>query len=455
MSQQPQSNIAYNDTFVQKSFTDSLVGVIPSIVTPGTSGGQKITNSSLIASSQNLQQILVADIDPAFIPFGAPDLVSYFNNYLVSLKSSPPTSLEGFVSGWINFLKTQHHLLPNPQLKSQYGYDGVNLVRALATEYARSVARKLNDNGQELSLDLNVGDWTILNDGSSHADSYSIIDFTNPKNPFVQNFNQFLTTDPNLLYQPTSNGGPPAFLSYYDNFTTTTALLQSADHAYVDPSLPPDLYNNLPTYQAIFQSFGPPNQTPQMFIDRLNQFYQQQRSLNGYFSPSQSFGEWVKTIMAENNPQNVYHLTGGSLDGNDSEKALILNRILAVLIKLINSLQNVGIVQANRLKYLTNYQQAYTALQTQVPVFLRNSSGGIGLTSGSGSTAAAQDRNDLNSSFNGQIIDNLRSLRGIQEDNAKQLQTNINQTNDAVNQQTDMVTSFIQELSTLLSVILR
>jgi hypothetical protein len=142
---------------------------------------------------------------------------------------------------------------------------------------------------------------------------------------------------------------------------------------------------------------------------------------------------------------------GSSLAGNGSEKVIVLNRIILLLISLIKTLQDVGIVQANRLTYLTKYQNVYTGLQTQIPVFLKDGTKPIGTSS----TEAGQTRNDLNSSFNGILTDNLRSLRGIQEDNAKKLQSNVNATNDAVNQQTDMVSTFIQQMQTLLSTILR
>lgn len=140
---------------------------------------------------------------------------------------------------------------------------------------------------------------------------------------------------------------------------------------------------------------------------------------------------------------------GSSLSGNDSEKALVLNRIIRLLIAIIQTLQNVGIAQANRLTFITKFQNVYTALQTQIPVFLKDGTKPLG----DSSTEAGQARNDLNSSFNGVLTDNLRNLRGIQEDAAKKEQTNVNQTNDAVNQQTDMCSTFIQQLSTLLNTV--
>jgi hypothetical protein len=112
----------------------------------------------------------------------------------------------------------------------------------------------------------------------------------------------------------------------------------------------------------------------------------------------------------------------------------------------------VGITEAKRLQYFTNYQNVYTTLQQQIPTFTKDQAGPIGGGKDSNSDQA-QTRNELNSTFNGALIDNIRNLRSVQQNNAQQVQTGVNTTNDAVNQQTDMATTFIQQLSTLLSTI--
>jgi len=210
-------------------------------------------------------------------------------------------------------------------------------------------------------------------------------------------------------------------------------------------------FRDLVSFEGVYKAFAA-DPSDAAFKDRLNQFYQDQMNANGYFIPSQALAAWVTAIRNENDAAKMnLDLIGFSLTGNSSEKAIILNRIIRLLISLIKTLQDVGIAQANRLTFVTKFQNVYTALQTQIPVFLKDGSEPIGTAS----TEAGQARNDLNSSFNGVLTDNLRSLRGIQEDAAKKLQTNVNQTNDAVNQQTDMASTFIQQLSTLLSMILR
>lgn len=252
-----------------------------------------------------------------------------------------------------------------------------------------------------------------------------------------------------------------SFLGQFHKSLLADATIGNAS----DPStVPPDAtapFANLASYEnyyaAVSSTASPPFQTA------LKSFYQHEVSTqgSGFFTTSGSFGDFIKYV---NDPANNLSLTnlgytqfGNSLiTGTDSVKAQVLNRIMALLIKVINALQNVGIAQANELNYLTQYQNAYTALLQQIPTYLANGTAPIGTpeTKGNG-TQAATDRNDINSSLNGIFGDNLRALQNVQQNNAKTVQSNINTTNDDVNQQTDMATTLLQQMSQLLGSIFR
>jgi hypothetical protein len=222
---------------------------------------------------------------------------------------------------------------------------------------------------------------------------------------------------------------------------SNTVLLQTPD-----PSGP---FADHQSLQAIFEDFYP-NSSQNDFAYALQSFYKSYTAGGAAFEPSNVVGAWFQYNLTQSSSA-LFAAGSSSIDGTDSIKILVINRILALLIKIINSLQQVGIAQTQRLQYTTNYQQAYTNLQSQVPTFLSSDAGPMGGT-GSDATNA---RNELNSSFNSVLVNNIQSFRGLQDDAAKQQQSNVNATNDAVNQQTDMCTTFIQQLSSLLSVIMR
>jgi hypothetical protein len=94
---------------------------------------------------------------------------------------------------------------------------------------------------------------------------------------------------------------------------------------------------------------------------------------------------------------------------------------------------------------LTQWQKAYTDALAQVHTFISGSVD-IGGTS-SGDVTARNDLNKLNSS----LIQTMQNRQSVVSDDAKALQSNVNQSNDAVNQQSNLGTAIIQELGTLLS----
>lgn len=128
----------------------------------------------------------------------------------------------------------------------------------------------------------------------------------------------------------------------------------------------------------------------------------------------------------------------------------ILNRIFSLILGMVSSLQNAAASQAHRLTFMSQWQASYTDAMGQVHTFTQ---GGGGAFSGAGSTAAAQrdDANRLNSGF----IQTLQNRQSVVSDNAKALQSNINQSNDAVNQQSNLGTAILQELGTLLGIIFK
>lgn len=235
------------------------------------------------------------------------------------------------------------------------------------------------------------------------------------------------------------------FMTEWHNYLTGTAALQTPGTA------------DLSTYEQIYNAFFPGGD----FNARLQKFYNDVLKFtsttgtgtDGFFIPSQQFYNWFEQIQQEYSRS----LSGAaaplitSVETSASKKVLILDRIFRLLVQMIESLQGVAAAQADRLSFLTQWQKAYTDKMNQVPTFVQNN--GMPAIDGSDdkSRGARDDLNRLNSTF----TENLRANRSVISDDAKALQSNVNQSNDAVTQQSDLTTSLIQEFSTILGAIYR
>lgn len=339
-------------------------------------------------------------------------------------------------------------------------------------------------------------DWSILTQPPLTTDAF-----------FDQAFNKFMTDfqlSVPLPSSPTSNNLTPDndnvvvstppntpytipsyyadFINQFRDFFTTSVLVQIPGSVSLIGGSGLDLTNHLAdlaSYESLYAAYAPPGTLRTTFIADLQAFYTNQVALSGYFVPSQFFAAWQLFVSHRFNlpifDENAVALNltaagPSSLASNSGYKALVLNRIIKLLIQMTSIIQNVAVVQTVRLHFATAYQQIYTSMMSQIPVFLIGGPSIIERTTNVVGAPAPFDtptgglppastqqtaRNNLNATFNSVLTDKLRAYRGIYEDRAKQYQTVVNQSNDAVNQQTDMLTSFVQQISSLLSTVLR
>ncbi len=428
-------NITFDDGFHQTSFLGGLQFIPNAIL------GNEIPLPNYPANfySSNNLGALPASAIPYYLysantSVAARTQADRFNQFLSGYSIPNIPGPTGASKSFTNFADFQSGLYTALGIGQNQG-----LYQGLVQEFAAALNIQIDSNGN-----VTGGDWQILTTPPAASPPVNFFS-SNSNNPFILAFNDFLSK---YQYPASTLSGDLGFLKSF--ITQWHQYLSNISLLVAPATSDPAVFQDLSTYQAIFNAYSK-DTSISAFKARLNQFYQDEINTKGYFMPSQMLADWVTAIRNENGVNMNLELIGSSLAGNSSEKALVLNRIILLLISIIKTLQDVGIAQANRLTYLTKYQNVYTALQTQIPVFLKDGSNPLGKSS----TEAGQTRNDLNSSFNGILTDNMRSLRGIQEDNAKKLQSNVNATNDAVNQQTDMASTFIQQMSTLLSTILR
>lgn len=139
-----------------------------------------------------------------------------------------------------------------------------------------------------------------------------------------------------------------------------------------------------------------------------------------------------------------------SLSSANYTSTIILNRIFTLILKMITTLQNVAAAQASRLKFMSQWQSAYTDAMSQIHTFIKGDHKAFSGTSSSDMTAR-DDLNRLNASY----TQTLQNRQSIISDDAKALQSNVNQSTDAVNQQSNLGTAILQELSSLLQVLFK
>lgn len=123
----------------------------------------------------------------------------------------------------------------------------------------------------------------------------------------------------------------------------------------------------------------------------------------------------------------------------------VLNRIIKLLIELTPILQHLGKAQADLLSLPTQMQGVYTDLISKAPYYPYS-------TGHDKQEEWEKDRESKNQKV-GNATESLRSFRDVWSNYAKQLQSGLNTIDEAVKQQTDMLTTFLQQLRELCSLI--
>lgn len=183
--------------------------------------------------------------------------------------------------------------------------------------------------------------------------------------------------------------------------------------------------------------------------------------INLYYNPANSnafrlsadIGPFIDKMSAN----YLAALTGSTTNVNSSvsgsfPKVKILQRIYALIVEMIGIIQEVTASQSEQLKLMTQQQSEMTSLMNDIHVFTSGDGSEIDSTD---TTSQEQTVRDSVNQVGTAWTDTIRANRDFIQNAAKSYQSNINSSNDAVNQQASMATSFIQELSTLLGAIYR
>jgi hypothetical protein len=255
---------------------------------------------------------------------------------------------------------------------------------------------------------------------------------------FLYNFQFQVDTNADGTPGPTDGAAGPTsyFIQQWHTWMTVTAtnLTQYA----TGPTA------NVSTFQQIYQAFFP-NGTEAQFIALRNQLVQQE--INdpnfNYFIPSHFLSQWYTLV------QTAYltPLLGDSSAAlTDSDQLTVIWKVFNLCVQVIANLETLSTVASGQLNFLTNYQEAYTNLMAQIPVF----TAGDGSPFGGTDSTSAEARQELNPK-NQTLTQNLQSYRDLLGDQAQTVQSNLNQLNQSVNQQSSLCDSILQEMNTILS----
>lgn len=268
------------------------------------------------------------------------------------------------------------------------------------------------------------------------------------------------------------------YVNFYTQILSYMTSTTSIQNSFKDFFLNPDSFTNnntvpqstqyIQSYQAIYEAFNGPVGTlstdpaswtvaQQVFVQRFSAFYgselQQTATSahpNGYFDPSQALADWY------NYTQNLYYnpqYTPNAVT-MDPDSTIVLDEVLQLIIDMIGTIQTVAAAQSNQLNFLSQWQESYTNKLNQMHTFAQGDGTVLDGSNSWNDKASQQVRNDLNN-VNQNYISKLQANQQTISDTSKSMQTTVNQSNDAANQQASMADSILQEMSTIISAIFK
>jgi hypothetical protein len=256
-------------------------------------------------------------------------------------------------------------------------------------------------------------------------------------------FNSFLAT----ANAGITTAGVSSFFGAMNSSLTTTAAIQGNTRAQLASAIPNAA--DLLLYQSIFLALFPSGVDPssgKVFTNVVFDYRNTMIAQKGYFNPSQDFAGFVNNLKVTYEAAHpLFQTLPTSLAPMRADKVMIILDIYKIISQLLNTVQEVAQAQAARLLILSQWQKAYTTLQAQIPVF----------RAGFPANPNGADINNLNATTNANFRTLVQTNQAAVADDIKTLQSNLNQSNDAMSQQANFSTSLIQEMSTILSAIFR
>ncbi len=361
---------------------------------------------------------------------------TFFQNF-----SGPSQYFNNLPNNWDSFISQYRNSVGSPV--SPTAYTSGPVFTAFFNSYLTA-----------MGMSTTGGTDPLTGDGSALANLNPPVTVADMQGQFQSAFSYFIQNYANLFpnsggaAQNNSNGNgltqnnlgtESQFLANWASYMTQTASLTT-------PTNSPN--GALPSYQQIWTAFGLPASG---FAAGLQSFYNQTllntgsgNSANGYFIPSQDLSSFIAFAQQ----QSVNANTTSKVSESGGSEVVVINKILYLLVELIGTLQGVSASQAGTLNFLTRWEATYTDLLTKIPTFTT----GDGTELGGTSSAAQTVRNNINPDMQS-LQQTVTARQNAVSDQAKSMQSIINQSQTDSNSATDSATAFLTELDTILQAI--
>jgi hypothetical protein len=361
---------------------------------------------------------------------------AYLTNYVTGANFSGlnriPTNIDSFISGFLSYFNA--HFPPNPNMTAAkakqalentiLGYTGIDVAALDGSLFGDS-------SSTSVSTAAGVTSSQLQTDIGDRAFSDFLANFSYPANPSTVITSSVFETQLNQYFFHMATSIHPDTTQV--SVTTGTGIAPAG----TEPLNFEDIYNAFfPASQANFQ-------------ETLGLYLKNVLFSNGStaaFLPSNNIGSWIDYVSNSYEQALKGSPVGQSELAASFTKVSILNAIFNLVVEIVGTLQHVAASQSQNLQVQTNQEQAYTTLQTEVPTFIQNDGSFLGNNS-----SVRDQANKLTQA----LTSSISAKASIVQDSAKQTQSNINTSNDDANQQANMGTAIIQELSTILSAIYR
>lgn len=257
------------------------------------------------------------------------------------------------------------------------------------------------------------------------------------------------------VYQPNgaiANGSTTlaqGFFQQLRNFTAVTATITTGFVVKVNnggSGLLTATAATTPSFKAIYDQYFP-GSTTAAFASNFQDFARSMIQSQGFFSASRQYTEYVSFVQQQ---ANVAPAAKATLP---TQSVTILNDVFFLIVSMISSIQNITASQANRLSLYTSWQKGYTDLLNQVHIFTASSGDLLRDGGPYGDTKAR--RQDEQGNFNAGVTQQITAYKDSVSEDAKALQSRVNASSDAFNEQANTATAILQEISTILSAIFR
>lgn len=388
---------------------------------------------------------------------------SFFTTLNQTTGSSIPTTPSAFLQDYFNYFTSSVN----------------NLASTASNLYGSTITVQLSSGGSSPTL-TNIGTATLASvspttsvipiSSSSLTSSLSSSMQTSFYNGLYSAFDQAYVSSgaaSNPIIQKEGeqtlfNNTFSAFMNAVYNGTITVASMQDLLNnwsLFVGPSVTLGSSSIL-SYQQIYDTFFPGG-TEGNFLSLLNAFVSQfTQSAGGVFNSSLMADQWYSTV------QNSY-LLANNLTVNNSQPLLqsnfsevkIIFALYSLLINVLGDIQKLTAMQAQYDSVLVKLEGAYTTEIAGIPDNLigANIPGGVNVTTALSSTQL-QTQSSLESQISNATqkwVSNITSFNTLVSNQEKNQTTTISQSNEAANQQSNLINSVLQELQSLLQSIWR